>query len=100
MKRSYGRSALELRPVKITPDAVAFAEGSALIEFGETKVLCAATVEEQIPKFLVGKNAGWVTAEYDMLPRSTHTRTPRARGNKEVKGRTHEIQRLIGRAMR
>lgn len=86
--------------MKITPDAVPYAEGSALVEFGETKVLCAATVEEQVPKFLVGKNAGWVTAEYDMLPRATLTRSSRARGNREVKGRTHEIQRLIGRALR
>ncbi len=99
-ERSFGRGALELRPVIITPDANPYAEGSALVQFGETKVLCTATVEEQVPKFLVGKQSGWVTAEYDMLPRSTHTRTGRARGNKEVKGRTHEIQRLVGRALR
>ncbi|HVO30766.1 MAG TPA: ribonuclease PH [bacterium] len=98
--RSYGRGNLEARPVKITPDAVPHAEGSALVEFGDTRVLCAATVEENIPKWLQGKGGGWVTGEYDMLPRSTHTRTQRSRGAHGVKGRTHEIQRLIGRALR
>lgn len=99
-KRSFGRGPLEGRPVKITPNAVAYAEGSALVEIGDTRVLCAATVDETVPKFLMGKNAGWVTAEYSMLPRSTLTRTQRERGNVAVKGRTQEIQRLIGRALR
>jgi ribonuclease PH len=98
--RSYGRTALEARPIIITPDAVPHAEGSALVEFGNTKVLCAATVEESVPKFLQGKGQGWITAEYDMLPRSTNTRTQRSRGANGVKGRTQEIQRLIGRALR
>ena len=99
-KRSYDRGALELRPLVITPDVLPHAEGSAMIEFGKTKVLCAATVEESVPKFLAGKSVGWVTAEYDMLPRSTLTRTQRSRGANGVKGRTQEIQRLVGRALR
>ena len=99
-QRSFGRTNLDPRPVKITPDAVAYAEGSALVEFGNTRVLCAATVEEFVPKFLLGKGSGWVTAEYDMLPRATLTRTQRSRGRDGVKGRTQEIQRLIGRALR
>jgi ribonuclease PH len=98
--RSFGRTSLETRPVKITPDTVPYAEGSALVEFGNTKVLCSATIEESVPKFLQGKGQGWVTAEYDMLPRATHTRNQRARGPNGVKGRTQEIQRLIGRALR
>jgi ribonuclease PH len=99
-QRSWQRSALETRPVTITPDAVPNAEGSALVEFGNTKVLCAASVEDSVPKFLQGKGQGWITAEYDMLPRSTLTRTQRGRGPQGVKGRTQEIQRLIGRALR
>ena len=98
--RSYGRTNFETRPITITPDAVPNAEGSALVEFGNTKVLCAATVEESIPKFLQGKGQGWITAEYDMLPRATNTRSQRSRGANGVKGRTQEIQRLIGRALR
>ena len=99
-KRSWDRGPLDGRPIKITPNAVAYAEGSALVEIGDTRVLCAATVDETVPKFLMGKNAGWVTAEYSMLPRSTLTRTQRERGNVAVKGRTQEIQRLIGRSLR
>ena len=99
-ERSGKRGPLDPRPIKITPGAVAYAEGSALIEVGNTRVLCAATVDETIPKFLQGKTSGWVTAEYSMLPRSTLTRTHRERGNVAVKGRTQEIQRLIGRALR
>ena len=99
-ERSGKRSASDPRPLKITPGAVGYAEGSALIEIGNTRVLCAATVEEQIPKFLQGKNSGWVTAEYSMLPRATNTRTQRERGPHGMKGRTQEIQRLIGRALR
>lgn len=99
-ERSGKRSPLEGRPVKITPGAVAYAEGSALVEIGDTRVLCAATVDETVPKFLQGKSSGWVTAEYSMLPRATLTRSQRERGNNAVKGRTQEIQRLIGRALR
>ncbi len=81
--------------MRITPGYLSFAEGSALIELGETRVLCAVSVEERIPAFLKGKGSGWVTAEYSMLPRATISRTPRERG-----GRTYEIQRLIGRSLR
>ncbi len=79
---------------------LSFAEGSALIEMGQTRVLCAASVEDRVPQFLRGKGTGWVTAEYAMLPRATHTRTPREVVNGRVGGRTHEIQRLIGRSLR
>lgn len=97
--RSYDRFPAQMRPVKITTSGVnAYAEGSALIEFGRTRVLCTATVEETVPQWLKGKNQGWVTAEYGMLPRSTHTRTKRER--EKVSGRTQEIQRLVGRALR
>ena len=99
-ERSGKRGSLDPRPIKITPGAVPYAEGSALIEVGDTRVLCAATVDETVPKFLAGKNSGWVTAEYSMLPRATLTRTQRDRGPGGVKGRTQEIQRLIGRALR
>jgi len=99
-ERSGKRGPLEGRPVKITPHAVAYAEGSALVEIGDTRVLCSATVDETVPKFLQGKSSGWVTAEYSMLPRATLTRSQRERGNTAVKGRTQEIQRLIGRALR
>jgi ribonuclease PH len=93
--RPDGRKNDQLRPVIITPDVNRYAEGSVLIECGETKVLCTASVEEKVPPFLEGKNKGWVTAEYGMLPRSTHTRSGRNTG-----GRGQEIQRLIGRALR
>jgi ribonuclease PH len=93
--RPDGRRPDELRPVTITPDCNRYAEGSALIAFGETQVICTASVEDKIPPFLEGQGRGWVTAEYGMLPRSTHTRSGRNPG-----GRGQEIQRLIGRALR
>jgi ribonuclease PH len=84
----------------MTPGYLAFAEGSALIEFGWTRVLCAATIEDRVPPFLKGKGTGWVTAEYSMLPRSTPTRSRRESEAGRIGGRTHEIQRLIGRSLR
>ena len=96
-RRADGRAADELRPTSITPGAQAFAEGSALIESGMTRVLCAVSVEDKVPRFLRGTGRGWVTAEYAMLPRSTHTRAPRER---TPRGRSQEIQRLIGRSLR
>lgn len=88
------------RPIKITRNYTKHAEGSVLIEFGETKVLCTATVEERIPPFLRGQNQGWITAEYGMLPRSTHSRMNREAARGKQSGRTMEIQRLIGRSLR
>lgn len=99
MIRIDGRSRTQLRPLKLSVDFVDYAEGSVLIEAGRTRVLCAASVEEQVPPFLEGKNQGWVTAEYNMLPRATHTRNARERSGK-ISGRTQEIQRLIGRSLR
>ena len=96
--RVDGRKADELRRIKITRNYLKNVEGSALIEMGETKVICAATVEESVPPFLRGKGTGWVTAEYAMLPRSSAQRIQRERN--KVGGRTHEIQRLIGRSLR
>jgi len=96
--RSGGRSISEQRPVKIIPGYVPDAEGSALIETGNTRVMCAATVERRVPPWMRGKATGWVTAEYSMLPRSTTERVRRERGT--IGGRTQEIQRLIGRALR
>jgi ribonuclease PH len=90
----------EMRPVRITTNYLMTAEGSALIEVGHTRVLCAATVEEVVPAFLRGSGRGWVTAEYSMLPRATSTRTPREVSKGRLSGRTHEIQRLIGRSLR
>lgn len=98
--RTDGRSALELRPIKFTTSYTHHAEGSVLVEVGHTRVLCTATVEERIPPFLKGKNSGWVTAEYGMLPRATDSRTPRENSRGGASGRTHEIQRLIGRSLR
>jgi len=98
MKRVDGRAYDELRPVKITPGFQDFAEGSALIELGKTRVLCSVSVEERVPGFLRGGGSGWITAEYAMLPRSTVSRTPRDTGR--VSGRSQEIQRLIGRSLR
>jgi len=98
MIRADGRRPDQLRPVNITPGYLAHAEGSALIELGGTTVLCAASVEDRVPQFVRGTGSGWITAEYGMLPRSTLTRTPREAGR--VSGRTHEIQRLIGRSLR
>jgi ribonuclease PH len=89
-----------MRPVEITTGVLATAEGSALIKVGNTHVLCAATVEDSVPQFLRNSGKGWVTAEYSMLPRATAKRTPRESSKGRVSGRTHEIQRLIGRSMR
>src|SRR5437773_7642845 len=101
LKRTDNRAADELRPVRITPGFLANAEGSALIEMGNTRVICAASVEEKLPPHLRNQRTeGWVTAEYGMLPRSTHTRTAREIGRGGRSGRTHEIQRLIGRSLR
>ena len=90
----------QLRTVKITRNFTRHAEGSVLIEMGDTRVLCTASVEENLPPFLRGKGQGWVTAEYGMLPRSTHTRSPREAAKGKQSGRTQEIQRLIGRSLR
>jgi ribonuclease PH len=98
--RTDGRSANQLRPTKLAPDYLLTAEGSVLIEAGNTRVLCAATVEDTVPGFLRGTGKGWVTAEYSMLPRATVTRTPREINKGRPSGRTHEIQRLIGRSLR
>jgi len=98
--RDGGRSADELRPVRIVPDYLEFADGSALIEMGRTKVVAAATIEEKVPSFLKGAGQGWVTAEYAMLPRATEKRTPRERQQGFPSGRSQEIQRLIGRTLR
>lgn len=98
--RSDNRSPDQMRPVNIIPDFISTAEGSALIEIGNTRVICTASVEEVVPSFLKGAGKGWITAEYSLLPRSTLTRTPRESARGRVSGRTHEIQRLIGRALR
>jgi ribonuclease PH len=98
--RTDGRSANQLRPTKLIPDYLLTAEGSVVIEAGNTRVLCAATVEDTVPGFLRGTGKGWVTAEYSMLPRATVTRTPREISKGRPSGRTHEIQRLIGRSLR
>lgn len=90
----------QMRPVKVTTDYLLTAEGSALIEIGNTRVLCAASIEETVPGFLRGSGKGWVTAEYSMLPRATATRTPREVSKGRASGRTMEIQRLIGRSLR
>ena len=99
MKRIDGRSNSEIRTVNIQPGFQEYAEGSALIELGNTKIICAVTVEDKVPQFLKGGGTGWITAEYAMLPRSTHTRNPRNSFDK-VAGRSQEIQRLIGRSLR
>jgi len=98
--RIDGRRPGELRPVKITPGVLDFAEGSCLVEFGKTRVLCAASVEDRQPAFLRNTLSGWVTGEYAMLPRATHTRSQREVERGRPGGRTQEIQRLIGRALR
>lgn len=100
MVRKDGRHADDIRPVSITVGYQRFAEGSALIELGETRVLCSATVEERVPNFLKGQGKGWVTAEYAMLPRATIVRTGRESTLGRIGGRTSEIQRLIGRCLR
>ncbi len=100
VERIDGRTPEQLRPVKLTPGFLEFAEGSCLVEFGKTHVLCAASVEERQPGWLRNTQSGWVTAEYSMLPRSTHTRTQREVERGRPGGRTQEIQRLIGRSLR
>ncbi|HEX8920051.1 MAG TPA: ribonuclease PH [Pyrinomonadaceae bacterium] len=98
--RTDGRLADELRRIRITPGYLPYAEGSALIEMGDTRVVCSASVEERVPPFLRNRGTGWVTAEYAMLPRATQQRTSRETGRGGPSGRTHEIQRLIGRSLR
>lgn len=100
MTRADGRTNDELRPVTITRNYLKYAEGSCLIELGDTKVICTASIEEKVPPFLKGSSSGWVTAEYGMLPRSCQTRTMRDAGKSSVGGRTQEIQRLVGRSLR
>ncbi len=100
MIRSDGRAPDQLREVKITLDFIKHAEGSCLIEFGDTKVICTASVEEKVPPFLKGTGQGWITAEYSMLPRATAQRTVREAAKGKLTGRTQEIQRLIGRSLR
>jgi ribonuclease PH len=97
--RPSNRAADELRPVSFTRQFTRHAEGSVLVKFGDTHVLCTASIEETVPSFLRGKGQGWVTAEYGMLPRSTHTRSPREAAKGKQSGRTQEIQRLIGRSI-
>lgn len=98
--RSDNRSADQMRPVKIVSDFIRTAEGSCLIEIGNTRVICAASIEESVPNWMRNSGKGWITSEYGMLPRSTLTRTPREAARGRTGGRTHEIQRLIGRSMR
>lgn len=98
--RTDGRAADELRPVKITPGFLPYAEGSVLIEMGQTRVICSASIDERLPPFLRNSGQGWITAEYSMLPRATQQRTFREIGRGGPSGRTHEIQRLIGRSIR
>ena len=98
--RSDKRSPEQMRPVNIIPEFISTAEGSVLIEIGNTRVICTASVDETVPMFLKGSKKGWITAEYSLLPRSTLTRTPREAARGRISGRTHEIQRLIGRALR
>src|SRR5690606_31394156 len=98
--RASGRAPDQMRDVRFSRRFARHAEGSVLVEFGDTQVLCTASVEDGVPSFLRGKGQGWVTAEYGMLPRSTHTRTPREASRGKQSGRTHEIQRLIGRSLR
>src|SRR5262245_32640562 len=98
--RNDNRAADQMRPVRITPDYLAMPEGSALIEVGNTRVICTASIEETVPLFLRNSGKGWITAEYAMIPRATLTRTPRESSKGRIGGRTHEIQRLIGRSLR
>ncbi|MCD4688667.1 MAG: ribonuclease PH [Desulfuromonadaceae bacterium] len=99
-ERADGRLPNQLRPISFLRGFTRYAEGSVLVSFGETRVLCNATIEEGVPSFLRGKGSGWVTGEYSMLPRATHTRSARESMRGKVGGRTYEIQRLIGRSMR
>src|SRR2546426_6441816 len=96
--RTDGRAADEMRAVRITPGYLPYAEGSVLIEMGQTRVVCSASVDERVPLFRRNTGHGWITAEYSMLPRATQNRTPREIGRGGPSGRTHEIQRLIGRS--
>ena len=98
--RISGRANNELRKIEIVPDFLDHAEGSCLISFGNTKVICAATIENKVPPFLKGTGTGWISAEYSLLPRSTNVRTEREAVKGKQTGRTHEIQRLIGRSLR
>jgi ribonuclease PH len=98
--RSDNRAPEQMRPVKLTPDFITTAEGSVLIEVGNTRVICTASLEESVPQFMRNSGKGWVSSEYSMLPRSTLTRTPREVSKGRQSGRTHEIQRLIGRSLR
>ncbi len=100
MQRADGRQANEIRPVKLHRDYLQLVEGSVLIEMGLTKVICTATIENSVPSFMRGQGKGWITAEYAMIPRSSQYRIPRESHRGKVKGRTHEIQRLIGRSLR
>jgi len=100
MQRPSGRRHDELRPVRLTRNYTKHAEGAVLVEFGDTKVICTASVDEKVPPFLKGKGQGWMTAEYGMLPRSTNTRSDREAARGKQSGRTQEIQRLIGRSLR
>src|SRR3984957_7351598 len=100
MTRSDGRRADDIRPVTIEPGFLKYAEGSALISVGNTRVLCAASLEDGVPPWMRGRGTGWGSAEYAMLPRATHERTQRESSKGRVGGRTHEIQRIIGRALR
>jgi len=99
-RRADGRVPNQLRPVKIVPDYLKFAEGSVLIRVGDTRVICAATIEDRVPGWMRGKGRGWVTAEYSMLPRAGTERSQREAARGSIGGRTHEIQRLIGRSLR
>ncbi|MBI1275595.1 ribonuclease PH, partial [bacterium] len=98
--RHSGREAGELRAVTLEPGVSRYAEGSCLVSFGHTKVMVTASIEESVPSFMRGKGEGWITAEYGMLPRSTHTRSGREAAKGKQTGRTQEIQRLIGRSIR
>jgi ribonuclease PH len=98
--RSDNRSPEQMRPVKLTPDFIGMAEGSVLIEVGNTRVICTASIEESVPLWMRNTGRGWVTSEYSMIPRATLTRTPREATRGHIGGRTHEIQRLIGRSLR
>jgi len=98
--RSDGRACDQLRPIKFTPDFIPVADGSVLIEIGQTRVICTATIDDGVPSFLKGAGKGWVTAEYGMLPRATEQRTPRESSRGRQSGRTLEISRLIGRSLR
>ncbi len=100
LQRTDGRRRDEIRPVNVTRPFIKHADGSVLMEMGDTKVICTASIEEKVPQFLRNKGQGWVTAEYAMLPRATHVRTPREASRGKQSGRTLEIQRLVGRALR